>query len=521
MQRKTKWILATLVGVPVAGGLILLFLAKQYASKIEPYIKDQAVQYLKDKFLADVEIADLRIHIPALSPMKLYVSQGRGVLAAVAGQGILLKKDSNQLIRIDHMRFEVDLGQLSQPNKGITTVRLDGMELIVPPKGERPKSTAPPQQGKPGAASSITINEVLITNAKLVISPKDKTRVPLEFELHRVRLSEAGMGVPMRYEAEIRNAKPPGEVIATGQFGPWDREEPGASPLNGTYKFERANLAVFRAISGILNSTGSFEGQLNDITAKGEATVPDFMLKTAGNKVPLQTTFEVRVDGTNGNTILKPVHGTLGKTSFVTSGGIVKHDGDQRRTIALDVDMPRGRLEDVLLLAMKGNQPFMAGELKMKSKIVIPPMSGKVVEKLQLDGDFAITNARFLRSQIQDRIDKMSRQAQGQPKNEEIDEVVSGMSGKFKMSDQAITMHNLVFGIPGADLRLNGSYDLDSEALDFHGDLKLQAKLSQTQTGWKRWALKPVDPFFAKNGAGLYTKIKITGTRKEPKFGRE
>jgi len=30
-----------------------------------------------------------------------------------------------------------------------------------------------------------------------------------------------------------------------------------------------------------------------------------------------------------------------------------------------------------------------------------------------------------------------------------------------------------------------------------------------------------VDPFFAKNGAGLYTKIKITGTRKEPQFGRE
>ena len=70
-------------------------------------------------------------------------------------------------------------------------------------------------------------------------------------------------------------------------------------------------------------------------------------------------------------------------------------------------------------------------------------------------------------------------------------------------------------------LKLDGTYNLASEQLDFHGDLRLQARLSQTQSGWKRWALKPVDPFFAKKGAGLYTRIQITGTRQEPKFGRE
>ena len=89
------------------------------------------------------------------------------------------------------------------------------------------------------------------------------------------------------------------------------------------------------------------------------------------------------------------------------------------------------------------------------------------------------------------------------------------------MADELITLRDLLFGIPGADLKLNGTYNIDNEEMDFRGDLRLQAKLSQTQSGWKRWALKPVDPFFAKNGAGLYTKIKITGSRKEPKFGRD
>ena len=68
-------------------------------------------------------------------------------------------------------------------------------------------------------------------------------------------------------------------------------------------------------------------------------------MKQAGNPVPLRTTFEVLVDGTNGDTILKPVNGTLGSTNFTTSGGILKHDADIRRTISLDVSMPAGNLE--------------------------------------------------------------------------------------------------------------------------------------------------------------------------------
>jgi hypothetical protein len=519
MQRRTKWLLAAaVIGLPVVGGLTLAYLAKQHAAKIEPYIRDQALAYLRERFQAEVEMQDLRIDIPALSPMKLYLSKGVGVMASVTGREILLRRNANLLLRMQTLRFEVDLGHLFDSNKGVTTVTLDGVEIVIPPKGEAPKRE---KTKSSTPVSDVRIGEIVITNAKLTISPKDKKRIPMEFDLHRIRLMDAGVNAPMRYEAELRNAKPPGEIKSTGHFGPWDRDEPGDTPLDGDYKFERANLSVFSAIGGILNSTGHFEGKLNDILAKGEATVPDFYLKTSGNKLPLFAKFEVQVDGTNGNTILKPVHGRLGRTSFVTSGGVVKHDGDQRRTIALDVSMPAGRLEDVLLLAMKGSNPFMTGQLQMKSNILLPPLSGKVIEKLRLSGQFTIKDGKFLRSQIQDRIDQMSRQAQGQPKNEGIDEVVSGMSGKFTLANELITLREMAFGIPGADLSLNGTYNLDNEVVDFHGDLRLQAKLSQTQTGWKRWALKPVDPFFAKKGAGLYTKIKITGTRQEPKFGRE
>ena len=92
-------------------------------------------------------------------------------------------------------------------------------------------------------------------------------------------------------------------------------------------------------------------------------------------------------------------------------------------------------------------------------------------------------------------------------------------SGDFKLDDGVIAFKDLAFGVNGADVSLNGSYDLDGDTLDFRGALKLQARVSQTMTGWKRWLLKPVDPFFAKNGAGTFLKIKVVGSSKAPKFG--
>jgi len=182
--------------------------------------------------------------------------------------------------------------------------------------------------------------------------------------------------------------------------------------------------------------------------------------------------------------------------------------------------MPSGNLRDLLTLAMKG-PPFMEGRISLKTRIDIPPLSGKVSKKLHLDGTFQISQSRFLRSKIQDRIDALSRRGQGKPRDEEIVEVPSGMAGAFKLENEIITFNPISFAVPGAGVDLTGSYNLKKEDVDFHGTLKLQAKVSQTMTGWKRWVLKPVDPFFSKQGAGTFLHIQVTGTSKDPKFERE
>ena len=115
----------------------------------------------------------------------------------------------------------------------------------------------------------------------------------------------------------------------------------------------------------------------------------------------------------------------------------------------------------------------------------------------------------------------LSRRGQGQPQNMAIDEVVLAMGGRFHLEDEKITFESLSFAVPGSGIDLAGKYDLDKDLLDFHGTLKLNATVSQTMTGWKRWVLKPVDPFFSKEGVGTFLHIQVVGPSKAPKFGRD
>jgi hypothetical protein len=73
------------------------------------------------------------------------------------------------------------------------------------------------------------------------------------------------------------------------------------------------------------------------------------------------------------------------------------------------------------------------------------------------------------------------------------------------------------FGVRGALVQLNGYYVLRGGALDFQGSVRLDARASQTMTGWKSLLARVVDPLLSKDGAGTVLPIKITGTARQPK----
>jgi hypothetical protein len=241
-----------------------------------------------------------------------------------------------------------------------------------------------------------------------------------------------------------------------------------------------------------------------------------------GNAVPLTTHFDSIVDGTSGDTFLQPVRARLGGSELEAEGRILRAPGAKARSVALDVAVRKGRVEDLVRLAVKTPQPFLRGDIQLSTKLQILPVPGVAVrEKLLLDGTFYVDQSQFFGGSVQQKIDLLSRRAQGQPKNEEITDVFSSLRGGFVMQEGEIRFSELVFQVPGAAIHLHGTYGLYSEAIDLHGVARLQAKVSQTMTGWKRIVLRPIDPLLSKAGAGTLLPIRVTGTRAQPHFERD
>ena len=499
----------------VPGAIVVLLvvagvLVGRRTRNIDDWTRDWVVRELEERFASQVDLKAM--HVTAFPEM------------SATGKRLSIhyynRTDLPTLIYIEQFTFHLGWRGILNVPRHIRAVHIDQMSINVPPRHERVKDTslAPtaPKNRKP--LPKIEIGEVTCANTSLMILPKKEGKDPLDFEIHDLVLGAVQAGKPFSFHGELTNAKPVGEIATQGNFGPWDVDEPGATPVSGIYDFKDADLGPFAGISGILSSTGTYSGQLNELEVEGKTATPVFSLDPIGRPLPLHTEYSATVDGTNGDTYLHPVRATLLHSLIIASGSVVRAQTNNGHVIALDVVAPNARIEDLLRLATKADEALMTGQLNLKSKFLLPPGKQKVIDKLKLDGQFDVGNARFASPEVRNKLESLSRHAQGQPKNPDVGSSVSDLQGKFHLENGVITFKRLRFSVPGANVLLNGTYILRGGNLDFRGHLRLQAKLSETVTGAKSILLKPVDPFFSKAGAGTQVPITITGTREHPEF---
>jgi hypothetical protein len=528
-RRRFIWLGASFVlilGILAVAGYIL-------AQQIEPLLKDQTAAYLRKRFNSELDWSRFQVRTSMTSPLRVLLDKGKGAVVHVEVAGIVLRHrgrtDIPPLVVMNRLRFEADLAEVLNQPAHIRQITIEDLQLTIPPKGERPsmsssqstvdENLAMIDQEARDAQASVIIDRIQANNTILRILPRDSRKIPLQFDIHQLHFDNAAAGSPMVYAAVLDNALPPGRINSEGSFGPWNAAEPGDTPLNGDYTFQEADLGVFKGIGGILSSTGSFQGQLNEITVDGETETPKFHLTSGAATLPLHTKFHAIVDGTNGNTRLEPVEATLNTTWFTAKGSVTRDPKDPAKSIVLDVTMEDGRVEDMLLLAVGSDPPMLEGKMNLQMKLEILPMAGDLADRLRLAGHFELLAASFTSSSIQEKIDSLSRRGLGQPNQTAIANVPSDFVGDFRLERGRFDLKGLEFGVPGALVQLDGNYLFGTELLDFHGKLRLQARLSKTMTGWKRILLTPVDPFFAKEGYGTVLNIKVAGTRNEPQFG--
>lgn len=538
-----RWLRWTAGGV-LAAAAVLAVAAAVLARHAEPFLRAQLVEDLSEHFHARVELDGFHVSLgnSLRGEWGLWAS-GRGLRiwppAQVAGAGVPAQQASEEpLIQVAEFRFHVPL-RLSQGEPvPISVVQLKGLVVRLPPHSH---FLHPARQPHSAAAllklKAVRLDRVESTQALLVLETDKPGKVPTQVAIARLRLTGITREGAMHFAAELTNPRPVGTIVTSGEFGPWQVDDPGQSLLTGAYRFTHANLADFHGIAGMLRSTGNYAGTLRSLEVSGETDTPDFRLTHAGHAMDLKTRFRAQVDATNGDTHLEDVEATLGSSHIHTSGHVVRvlAGGDGQASgseaepphsighdIALNVRVVGGRVEDFLRLAMSAPTPLITGNLAVTATLHIPPGHEPVHLRMATRGQYTLAGARFTSASVQDKVMDLSLRAQGNPgakKTVDPASILSQIQGHFEIVKGVLTLPDLSFTVPGAAVRLSGTYALDGGALHFTGVARTKATVSAMVGGWKGLLLKPADKLIEHGDAGAVIPIHLNGTESKPDFG--
>src|SRR5260370_35749001 len=143
--------------------------------RLEPYIRHQAIEYLQKHFDSEVELGPLQVRMPTASSLKVLLWGGHDRSVRVEGEGISLRhrgrRDIPSIFAMKKFAFDADLATLFNKTKTVHSVMIDGMEINIPPKADRPKFHAgPDEDSKPAEnqpETDVIIEQVLVTNSDL------------------------------------------------------------------------------------------------------------------------------------------------------------------------------------------------------------------------------------------------------------------------------------------------------------------------------------------------------------------
>ena len=481
-------------------------------------LKERVVALLSDQLESEVTIERLE--------GRVYPRVG------VSGGGVVIRHkgrtDVPPLITIDEFEIRGSLRDLLRHPRRVAQVRLKGLEVKIPPGdddraaggGGRAVQDASQVQERTRKLEQVIIERFEAPDTVITVIPRRAGKRPKVFTVHHLVMDRLGINQTIPYIATLTNPVPTGEVEASGTFGPWDVASPARTPVTGNYSFAAVNLDTIDGLAGTLSSVGNFSGPLNRIQVQGTTETPNFQIDVGGAPVPLSTRFTAIVDGSDGDTYLQQVDANVLESELSASGAVIGFEGVPGRQIEVDVKMDNGRIEDLLRLAVASDKPILLGAARLQAKLVIPPEKKKVLDKMNIQGEFSLTKGTFTDPTVQTKLVGLSRRGQGIQRNEPVGEVLSNFKGRFVVQNGVASFQRLTFSVPGAAVELAGHYGMRSETLDFRGKLRLQATLSQLVGGGaKGFFLKVFDPFFRKPGAGMVLPIKIAGSRKAPKFG--
>jgi AsmA-like protein len=421
------------------------------------------------------------------------------------------------LITIGKARIESSYIDLFLRPRHLTRLIIEGLRVEVPVYSSIRSNKDTTGESVQSATS---FDEVETRDAVLIVN-RSRGAPALDFRIHHVVLRSVSGNAPMFYEASLALPEPPAEVHVRGRFGPWVSKELKDVPLSGSYTLEDADLGKFPGIAGVLSSSGSFDGPFGQIRTQGTIDIPGFQVTRSHHEVALKATFDASVDATRGDVNLKTVDARFLGTAVHADGTIGPTQADPGKTASLNLNVQHGQIQDVLDLFVASRVPPMDGIADFQTHVVIPPGHERFLEKLQMEGSFLIAHAVLTNQARQSDIDVLSKRASGNKKQKETERVDGRIDGKLRLRNGSALFTPVSFQIPGASIVMTGRFNLLNQQIDFHGEARTQAKLSDDTVGVKAVLLKPINSLFKKKDAGAEIPVEMTGSYDSPHFGVE
>jgi len=492
---------AAVVAAGVAVGATLLVLNW-------PFTEAAVTKALEDRFARDVKIRKFRT---------TYFPPG------CVAEGIEFlhrkRKDLPPLITVQTLTLRAGYTGLLRIHKQVNDVQVAGLHVLVPPKDPHGSRHIFPLTNST-SGKTLTIGEITADGAVLEFISDQPVEERFTLGIDQLTLDHVGESDPVTFHARFKNTEPPGEIRSDGRFGPWNDDDPASTELSGSYTYEHVKLGVFEGIAGTLSSQGKFSGTLGHIDAEGDFDVPDFKLSGSGPAVHLASNFHAAIDGTNGDTYITHVESHFGRTTVISQGDIKGHPGQHGKTVMLTMSIGQGHIEDLLRLFTGSVLPAETGEVRLQTKVELPPGPQGFLRRLRLDGDFGIGGGRFTNPKVQEPVNRLAESAHGETKKQEdVDTVavLSNLKGHVSANGGVARLSNISFSEPGTQAEIEGTYNLIDKNVNLKGVLHTSGKLADTTSGFKSVVLKALGPLFKKKSVTV-VPFAITGTSSDPSF---
>jgi hypothetical protein len=490
-----------LTWIAISLGALLLALAVTLILKW-PFKHESTVHSLEHftASLVQIETFD-RVYIPHPGYVATHVTFSRRT-----------KSGSTQLASVERLECKGSWLSMLTLTHHIEELNIQGLHVKIPAKVPLAMKLHPELK------EQTSVTKLIADGALLEIASRHANREKLRFVFSQLTLGNIEKNKPMLVRTLMRNPSPPTELAVRANVGPFVLAALGRTQMSGSFDFTRADLSGFHEIRGMLESHGRFHGTLAQCQVQGRARVPDFEVISSGHPIDLAAEFSAVANGEDGNVAIQSVAAHLLRTTVQGSGAVTDGPRDAGKSVTLDFQAEHGQVEDLLRLFASSDPPSMKGPITFHTEVQLPPGDGRFLQRVRLNGNFAIVRARFGKKQTQEKVDELSNRARESRKGPKLRLVSADLKGHVHLQHAIANLSDLSFSVPGAAVQGEGTYNLITKQIDLSGKLLMQARLSKAAGGVKSILLMPLNPLFKRENAGSVLPIRITGDYSHPIF---